>query len=100
MNTKPVYVFAKWQIKSGSFDKVSVLLAEVAAKSREEKGNLFYNAYQSSSDPNTIVLSEGYTDAAAVEEHRNSTHFQTLVIQQIVPELENREVIVSSQLDF
>jgi quinol monooxygenase YgiN len=100
MNTNTIYVFAKWQVKAGRMAAVKALLAEVAIKSREEKGNLFYNAYQSNTDENTIVLAESYADESALDEHRNSTHFQTIVIGQIVPELENREVVLSSQLNF
>jgi (4S)-4-hydroxy-5-phosphonooxypentane-2,3-dione isomerase len=100
MEQKPVYVFAKWQVKEGKMDIVLKLLAEVAKKSTEEKGNLFYKIHQSNSDANTLVLFEGYTDEAAVDEHRNSGHFQNLVIGNIIPNLENREVILASQLNF
>lgn len=100
MEQKPVYVFAKWQVKEGKLDFVLKLLAEVAKKSTEEKGNLFYKVHQSNSDNNTLILFEGYTNEAAVEEHRNSAHFQNLVIGNIIPVLENREVILASQLNF
>jgi autoinducer 2-degrading protein len=98
MSTHPVYVFAKWQVKKGQIDDVLSLLAQVAQATLKEPGNLFYKIHQSTSDANTIVLFEGYTSIAAMDEHRNSTHFQALVIGKIVPELENREVTVVSQL--
>jgi quinol monooxygenase YgiN len=98
MSQQPVYVFAKWQVKEGQLDTVLNLLAEVAKKSIEEKGNLFYKIHQSNSDANTLILFEGYTSGSAAEEHRNSAYFQNLVIGQIVPRLENREVIPVSQL--
>lgn len=100
MEQKPVYVFAKWQVKEGKIDTVLNLLAEVAKKSTEEKGNLFYKIHQSNSEPNTLILFEGYTNEAAVDEHRNSSHFQNLVVGNIIPNLENREVILASQLNF
>lgn len=100
MEQKPVYVFAKWQVKEGKLDLVLKLLAEVAQKSTEEKGNLFYKVHQSNSDNNTLILFEGYTNEAAVEEHRNSEYFQNLVVGNIIPVLENREVILASQLNF
>ena len=100
MEQKPVYVFAKWQVKEGKMDIVLNLLAEVAKKSTQEKGNLFYKIHQSNSDANTLILFEGYTDEAAVDEHRNSDHFQNLVIGNIIPNLENREVILASQVNF
>ena len=33
MNTKPIYVFARWQVKEGRLQTVLTLLAEVAQKS-------------------------------------------------------------------
>ena len=100
MEQKPVYVFAKWQVKEGKLDLVLKLLAEVAQKSTEEKGNLFYKVHQSNSDVNTLLLFEGYANEAAVEEHRNSANFQNLVIGKIVAALENREFILASQINF
>jgi len=98
MSKQPIHVFAKWQVKEGQLSIVLNLLREVAKKSIQEEGNLFYNINQSNSDVNTLLLFEGYTDEQAVAEHRNSEHFQTLVIGQIVPLLVEREVILATQL--
>lgn len=100
MSQIPVYTFAKWQVAAGQLDTVLKLLAEVAKKSIEEEGNLFYKVHQSNSDANTLILFEGYKDQAAVEQHRNSSYFQQLVIGQIIPNLVNREVILASQIDM
>jgi len=99
MSQTPIHVFAKWQVKEGQLDIVLSLMAEVVRKSVQEKGNLFYKFHQSTTDPNTLVLFEGYKDEAALAEHRNSEHFQTLVIGKIVPVLEAREVIVAIPID-
>ncbi|SEW42921.1 Quinol monooxygenase YgiN [Chitinophaga sp. YR573] len=98
MNEIPVYTFAKWQVKEGQLDSVLKLLTEVAEQSSKEEGNLFYKIHQSKSDANTLILFEGYTNETALEGHRNSEHFKTLVIGKIIPKLENREVIITSQL--
>src|SRR5690606_14009513 len=100
MNQEHIYTFAKWQVKDGQLGAVLKLLAEVAKKSIEEKGNLFYKIHQSNSDANTLILFEGYTNGSAVEEHRSSAYFQNLVVGQIIPMLENREVILASQLNL
>ncbi|MFA6060301.1 MAG: putative quinol monooxygenase [Taibaiella sp.] len=96
MNTKPIYTFAKWQVKQGHLDTVLTLLGSLAQKSQEEKGNLHYNTYQSTTDANTIILFEGYADEAALQEHRNSQHFQHIAIGQIIPLLESREVTLAT----
>lgn len=100
MDQKPIYVFAKWQAKEGQLDTVLSLLKEVATKSTWEEGNLFYKIHQSNTDANTLLLFEGYKDESALAEHRNSEHFQTLVIGKIIPILEAREVILTTRLDL
>lgn len=100
MSQVPVYVFAKWQVKEGELENVLQLLTEVAKTSSEEEGNLFYKVHQSHSDASTLVLSEAYADEAALDVHRNSEHFKTMVVEKIVPKLANREVIVTSQLEL
>lgn len=98
MNTKPIYVFARWQAKAGQIETVLSLLTDVAQKSREEEGNLFYKIHQSTSDANIILLAEGYTSETAVSDHRNTKHFQDIVLGKIVPLLENREVTLTTLL--
>lgn len=98
MSEKPVYTFAKWRVKEGQLETVLSLLAELTAKSTAEEGNLFYKIHQSNSDPNTLVLFEEYKDESALAEHRNSEHFQTLVMGKIIPLLEDREIVIATQL--
>jgi quinol monooxygenase YgiN len=98
MNQKPVYVFAKWQVKEGQLDNVLKFLADAVKQSTQEEGNLFYKAHQSNSEPDTIVLFEGYVDSAALDTHRNSEHFKAVVVEKIVPLLEHREVIITSRI--
>lgn len=100
MNNQPVYVFAQWQVKEGQLNTVLPLIAEVTKQTVQEKGNLFYKLHQSNTDKNTLILYEGYTDEAAVEEHRNAAYFKEIVLEQIVPHLENREVILASLLQL
>lgn len=98
MNEQAIYVYAKWQVKEGKLDNVLQIMKEAAHKSSEEKGNLFYKIHQSKTDENTLILFEGYENESAVEIHRNSEHYQNLVVKQIIPLLENREVILMNQI--
>jgi quinol monooxygenase YgiN len=95
-----ITVFAKWRVKEGQLNAVLNLLAEVVQKSTAEEGNLLYNIHQSQSDVNTLILFERYKDEAALAAHRDSEHFQTVVVGKIVPLLEEREIILTSQLIF
>lgn len=98
-NQNPVYVFATWNVKEGEIDTVLNLLMTVRDESIKENGNLFYKIHQSNSDSNTLILFEGYKNEAALEEHRNTSHFQELVLEQIVPLLENRAIVLTTLLE-
>ena len=100
MSQSPVYLFAKWQVKEGQLKSVLEHLPELATKSRREEGNLFFKIHQSISDVNTLMLFESYVDEAAVQAHRNSDHFKNLVLGKIVPDLENRESLLASELSL
>ena len=100
MNQKPIYLFAKWQVKEGHLENVLELLAQMTEKTRQEEGNLFYKIYQGNSDAHTLMLYECYVDESAVEAHRNASYFQELVLGKIVPNLVNREAILVSELNL
>ncbi|MFH6990957.1 putative quinol monooxygenase [Flavobacterium sp. FlaQc-48] len=99
-NQNPVHVFATWKVKEGQIENVLNLLKSVHDESIRENGNLFYKVHQSNSDINTILLFEGYTNELAITEHRNSKHFQELVFGKIVPLLENREIILTTPIEY
>jgi (4S)-4-hydroxy-5-phosphonooxypentane-2,3-dione isomerase len=98
MEKSRIHVIAKWTVKTGELETVLALLSQVAKASVEEKGNLFYKIQQDNTDPNVLLLFEGYRDEVAAAEHRNSSHFQTLVVGKIVPLLEAREINVTTPL--
>jgi len=98
MSEKTIYTFAKWRVKEGQLETLLSLLAELTTKSRAEKGNLLYKIHQSIEDANIFVLFEGYKDESALAEHRNSEHYQTLVVGKIIPLLEDREIVIAGQL--
>jgi len=98
MKIKPIYVFAKWRVKNGQFDHVLELLNKVATKSTMEEGNLFFKAGRCNQDHNTIIVFEGYRDVEAQNRHQSTDHVRKLVVGQIVPLLEEREMILTTQL--
>ncbi|MBF4516951.1 antibiotic biosynthesis monooxygenase [Flavobacterium sp. ANB] len=99
-NQNPVHVFATWKVKEGQVENVLQLLKTVHHESIKENGNLFYKVHQSNSDANTIILFEGYISEDAVTQHRNSHYFQDLVLGQIVPLLDNREIVLATPLNY
>lgn len=99
MKSETITTFAKWQVREGQLENVVLLLKEAVAKSSAEKGNLKYQIFQGNENENTLMLFEEYIDKEALDFHRNSPHFQEIVVQKIVPLLENREVIFASQIE-
>ena len=98
MAQKPITVFAKWQVKQDHLDTVLNLFTELVEKTRQEEGNIFYTIHQSITEPHTFMLYEVYKDEASVAAHRASDHFQTLAVGQLIPLLDNREVILATQI--
>lgn len=99
-NQNPVHVFATWKVKEGQAENVLKILKIVHDETIKEKENLFYKVHQSNSDTNTIILFEGYSSEAAVAEHRNASYFQELVLGKIVPLLENREIVLTTPVNY
>lgn len=100
MATTPVHVFARWKVKEGSMPEVLQLLQALRAQTLSEAGNLFYSIHKSSTDDNTLILFEGYTSASAQEDHVHAAHFKTLAIDGIVPLLSEREVFLTTPLEY
>ncbi len=86
--------------KKNCIETVLNLLPELIAKSIAEEGNARYKIYRSNSESNLFILFEVYRDEQSLEAHRNSSHFQEIIMKQIVPLLENREVILRSELIY
>jgi quinol monooxygenase YgiN len=98
MSSQAIYTFAKWRVKPKHLETVKNLLAELAVLSTAEPGNLVYKAYQSKSEEDILILFEGYRDESALFEHRSSEHYQNLVLDRVIPLLEEREITVTNRL--
>lgn len=91
-------VIVKWKLKESEAPRILEMLPELAEKTRNEEGNLSYTIYQSESDPRELILHEHYVDAAAAETHRQSQHYKRIVVNEIIPHLEVREVLSVKKL--
>jgi quinol monooxygenase YgiN len=86
-------LIVKWKIKETETDSILKLLPELAEKTKAEPGNITYNIFQSEGDKNEFILHELYQSEEALEAHKNSAHYQGIVVGQIIPYLELREVL-------
>ncbi|MFC9082735.1 putative quinol monooxygenase [Streptomyces sp. NPDC057062] len=92
-----VVVIARWSPSAGRIETIAALLPELIQQSRAEPGCLGYQAYRpDGADNGDFVLVERYADQSALDAHRNSVHFRTLVLERIVPLLADRRAVVTT----
>jgi quinol monooxygenase YgiN len=65
-----------WIANPGRENEVAVIFEKLQAASRQEPGCLMYIVHRQTEDPRRFFIYEQYRDAAALEAHRNSPHFQ------------------------
>jgi quinol monooxygenase YgiN len=80
-------VSAKWRAKVGKEGRLAEICQEMTEPSRNEPGNLFYQAHRSPEDPQLFYLYEQYADEAGYQAHMDSKHFTRLVKGEAIPEL-------------
>jgi quinol monooxygenase YgiN len=85
-----VQVIARYVVSAGKQDEVLALLSTLAEASRGEPGNLAYEFYRQVGDDRSVVLLERYASPAALAAHRETAHFNDLVLGRIVPLLDSR----------
>ena len=88
----PIVVVARWQLSAQSVEGVLDLLAELREQTLAEPGCQGYDVFRSTLSPEQLLLLERYRDDAAIAAHRASPHYQTLVVQRILPLISDRKV--------
>jgi quinol monooxygenase YgiN/predicted GNAT family acetyltransferase len=85
-------VIARYTVTFGNELEVASLLAQLADATRSEPGNLSFAIYRQLDDERELVLLERYASLDAFTAHRATSHFNDLVLGQIVPRLDSRVV--------
>jgi quinol monooxygenase YgiN len=93
-----IELIVKWKIRQGKTPVIMELLPELAEETKKEAGNIAYTVYRSESDPDVLILHEKYADAYALEAHKNSAHYQVIVMEKVIPHLETREVNIVKKM--
>jgi len=93
VTTNIIAVAAEWRVLPGHEATVRQLMLEAAAAVRQhEPGNLLYVGHQDPADAAHFLFYEQYADQQALEAHRDSAHYQEIVVGKIVPLLAERTV--------
>lgn len=78
--------------KPGTGDEIEANLRRMAPLVKEhEPGCALYQASRSQENPDNFLLYEHYVDQAALDVHRETSHFKEIIEGTIVPLLEKRE---------
>lgn len=86
----PFVCSATWTAKEGQAHLVREALANLSPASREEPGNIYYQAYQDPEEPNVFRIFEVYEDEDAFKAHGTYAHFEKWALGQAIPALEVR----------
>ena len=79
MADEPILVFASFEPKAGKEETVQKILQGMVGPTRQEPGNEIYDLYERKNGPDGMLsfhLFEKYTDASALEYHRETEHYK------------------------
>jgi hypothetical protein len=85
-------VIARYTVTFGNELEVESLLTQLVDATRAEPGNLSFATYRELDDERKLVLLERYASLDAFTAHRATSHYNDLVLDQIVPRLDSRVV--------
>lgn len=92
-------VVAKYGAKQEMTEDVLALLAQMAAATRREPGNVSYDFYRGGEDPTQIVILGSYYEEEDFDRHLKSQHFLDLGVRQLIPWLVSRNVSTYTSKD-
>ena len=72
-----------WVANPGQEKEVGVIFDKLQAASRQEPGCLMYMVHRHLDDERHFFIYEQYADAAALEAHRASPHFQEYAVKAL-----------------
>jgi len=77
--------------QEGKDDEAAEVMLELAEATRQERGCIHYIPVRDVEDPRNFLLYEQYVDAAALDAHGASEHFQRLAAGHLFGLMESRE---------
>lgn len=76
---KYLKIFVKFKIKEGCVDQYLASMKEMVQKSQAEEGCIAYNLNAVKDQPDVVALMEVWESEEALERHKNTEHFKTLL---------------------
>ena len=85
--------------KPGMEKKIAEAFRPLIEESRREPGCLMYVVHQRKDEPQRFLVYEQYKDEAALDEHRNSAHFDRYATHGVYTMIDEREAGLYHPLD-
>ena len=80
-----------WEVRRGEIDAAAGIIARFVPEARKEPGLELLMVNQCTVNPAQFLFYEIFKDAAAFEAHQQTPHFRTLILEEALPLLANRE---------
>ncbi|MFL0245968.1 putative quinol monooxygenase [Candidatus Clostridium stratigraminis] len=74
-----IKVVARKLVNEGKIEEVKALYEQLVEASRKEEGCIKYELYQDESDPRVLAVIEEWESKDALNKHKKSEHYTTLV---------------------
>jgi quinol monooxygenase YgiN len=74
--------------REGEEDRAAELIAQLAAATRQEPGNIQWVGHRSTENPRTFMVYEQYRDEDAFKKHGQTEHFKSIGLEQLFPLME------------
>lgn len=87
-----IVTIAHWQANPQSLSRVLELLAVLRERSLAEPGCVGYEVFSHVGNAESLLLLERYRDQAALDSHRQSSHYRDVLQHLILPLLATRSV--------
>lgn len=78
-----VVLAVTWMANRGHEDDVAEIFRKLQAASRQEPGCLMYVVHRHARNLEQFFIYEQYEDDAALEAHRNSSHFREFAVNSL-----------------
>ncbi|MFQ5426193.1 MAG: putative quinol monooxygenase [Gaiellales bacterium] len=85
-----IVVSSRWTVAPGEQAAVEAALAELVPATRREAGVIMLQAHRDPEDDRVFYFYEQYVDAAAMEAHTQTAHFERWILGECLPRIEQR----------
>jgi quinol monooxygenase YgiN len=82
----------RMRFNAADHDEIAEILRKLTAASRQEPGCVTYVPHFVEGDSTTVVIYEQYADEAALDHHRNSSHFKEYAVGGLYQKMLDRHL--------